>query len=208
MRWLAGQHPVAKKRTPGVRRRRKWDTAPKQRSQKWDMFYIFRLRVRPGQGENILFLFCTLENKSNFFPWNWQVFVSGQLTIFFFLPVMKGDAGVNALGGDGASGLSPSRPSATRVFTRSVICNCGISWEAQEQSTLCFERAPYCTTKDWEKKKNQRWTPTPQHAPLNPTQFAIICRFCFFIHHFFPILIFFSYICDWIFWQGVEVFPS
>lgn len=84
--------------------------------------------------------FPSAADKSNSFSWNWQVFVSGQLTIFS-PPVMKVVAGVNALGGNGGLFI-PLKAQRHTCFAWSVICNCGISWEAQEQSTLCFERAP------------------------------------------------------------------
>lgn len=93
--------------------------------------------------------------KSNSFSWNWQVFVSGQLTIFS-LPVMKVVAGVNALGGNGGLFI-PLKAQRHTCFAWSVICNCGISWEAQEQSTLCFERVPSARLKT--ERENQTKTP-------------------------------------------------
>lgn len=73
---------------------------------------------------------------------NDQVFVSEHL-IMFSLPVMKAVTGVSALGGGGGRGLFiPLKAQHHTCFAWSVICNCGISWEALEQSTLCSGRDP------------------------------------------------------------------
>lgn len=124
---MAGQHPVAKERQR-VKDREVSET--EKRGQRVKplpyrlnlIFCWFFLKLR----ETLFPPFCNWKkNKPNSFSWNWQVFVSGQLTIFF-LPVMKVVAGVNALGGNGRLFI-PLKAKRHTCFAWSVICNCGIS---------------------------------------------------------------------------------
>lgn len=122
---MAGQHPVAKERQ-GVKDREVSETEKRgQRPYRLNLFFCwFFLKLR----ETLFFSpFCNWKKKPklNSFSWNWQVFVSGQLTIFF-LPVMKVVAGVNALGGNGGLFI-PLKAKHHTCFAWSVICNCGIS---------------------------------------------------------------------------------
>lgn len=128
----------------------------KKREQCWTMSYLL-ITLFFCRSKKKHFIFLPWQKKSNSFSWNWQVFVSGQLTIFS-LPVMKVVAGVNALGGNGGLFI-PLKAQRHTCFAWSVICNCGISWEAREQSTLCFEWAPCARLKMCE-AKSKKYSPT------------------------------------------------
>lgn len=125
---MAGQHPVAKERRRVKDREvseiEKRGQRVKPLPYRLNLFFCwFILKFR----ETLFFPFCSRKKKKkpNPFSWNWQVFVSGQLTIFF-LPVMKVVAGVNALGGNGGLFI-PLKAKRHTCFAWSVICNCGIS---------------------------------------------------------------------------------
>lgn len=71
---------------------------------------------------------------------------------------MKVVTGVSALGGNGGL-LIPLKAQRLACFAWSVICNCGISWEALEQSTLCSNRAPSAKLKSV-REKSKKDNPT------------------------------------------------
>lgn len=146
--------PSGQRETEDERQRNKWDRLKKKRGEKRTrvnaaLAFLSNLFLRVE--ETLYFPFAA--EKSNSFSWNWQVFVSGQLTIFS-LPVMKVVAGVSALGGNGRLFI-PLKAQRHTCFAWSVICNCGISWEAREQSTLCLERTPPARLKSVSEKSKR-----------------------------------------------------
>lgn len=104
--------PSGQRDTEGQRRRSGWDREKKETEEKKTRLNA-ALSFLPTSFLQVWETLCfpSAADKSNSFSWNWQMFVSGQLTIFS-LPVMKVVAGVNALGGNGGLFI----PSATRVL--------------------------------------------------------------------------------------------
>lgn len=145
------------RQSPKKKKKKRRET--EKRGQGWTPSYLFFPLLLCRSKKHFIFL-PRLKKKGNSFSWNWQVFVSGQLTIFS-LPVMKVVAGVNALGGNGGLFI-PLKAQRHTCFAWSVICNCGISWEAQQQSTLCFERAPSARLKSAREKKKKKGSPPTQ----------------------------------------------
>lgn len=125
VRWVAGQDPAAKVRKAEERVRQ---------------LPSFLSHLLAAGLRRIWFSSLRLVKISLTSSRNDQVFVSGHL-IMFSLPVMKAVTGVSALGGNGGLFI-PLKAQHHTCFARSVICNCGISWEALEQSTLCSGRDP------------------------------------------------------------------
>lgn len=166
-----GRETEKQARQSPKKKKKKKRRETEKRGQGWTPSYLFFPLLLCRSKKHFIFL-PRLKKKGNSFSWNWQVFVSGQLTIFS-LPVMKVVAGVNALGGNGGLFI-PLKAQRHTCFAWSVICNCGISWEAQQQSTLCFERAPSARLKSArEKKKKKR---QPPHTTLTPSLFIFSCH--------------------------------
>lgn len=196
--------PSGQRETEGERQREVCETEEEDKGERLPYLFfplLFLARLKKTKKKTLYFP-SAAGKKSNSFSWNWQVFVSGQLTIFS-LPVMKVVAGVSALGGNGGLFI-PLKAQRHTCFAWSVICNCGISWEAQEQSTLCFERAPPAQLKGVRgKSKTERQTHTP-----------LILSFFFYIFTPSPSLSFLSkriYFSPslaqdvWLFWLRVEL---
>lgn len=134
----------------GRTQRPKWG---RQKSE-WDSCLPFLSHLLAAGLRHIWFSSLRLVKTSSSSSRNDQVFVSGHL-IMFSLPVMKAVTGVSALGGNGGLFI-PLKAQHHTCFARSVICNCGISWEALEQSTLCSGRDP---SQIKHVRQNQRKTP-------------------------------------------------
>lgn len=143
---------------------------PKRRRQERQL-PSFLSRLLSAGLKNIWFSSLRWVKRSYSSSRNYQVFVSGHL-LMFSLPVMKAVTGVSALGGNGGLFI-PLKAQYHTCFAQSVICNCGISWEALEQSTLCSGRDP---SQIKHVRQNQRNTPPKNSFYEKEEHFK--CRYC------------------------------